>query len=468
MLEPVNRYFRRLRWQISLLYLLAAFFLVFLIGFGSYRLLQYYFQYTTDLALDYTMAQVFREYGMDLPESLSRAEQTWLTGFRGNGILDSSNENDDIEDREEEDDSSDEEDEEDEDRHEDEAYDGQLAAVFFLPFDGEGQALLPGPAGLPGYPNTQQILLAAGKNNSDRRTLRLPDGRRVRLLTYRSPVDDGPSYFLVGRSLSDQDRVLGLYLMGLLALSSGMVVLLGLGGWWLSGRSLRPAQKAWDQQQTFVAHASHELRAPLTLIRATADYGLRSPSAEQPRQALTEIVQECDYMNHLVDDLLLLSRLDAGRLALDRQAIALDSFLPEIVAQAQVIGLDKGISIRLESVQGTVFADRTRLRQILWILLDNALRYTPAGKSIRVGAKPAAEQVEIYIEDTGAGIPAEHLPHVFERFYQASQPGADPGRGNGLGLSIGRALVEAHHGKMTISSQVDRGTCVRLFLPVQP
>lgn len=134
---------------------------------------------------------------------------------------------------------------------------------------------------------------------------------RVRLLTYETGLNV-PVVIQVGRQLSDQDRVLDQYLTGLLILGSIASLLLAFVSWWLAGRSLVPAQKAFDQQQNFVSNASHELRTPLTLMRATAEFGLRTQPAQEQGQVLQDIINETDYMNYLVDDLLLLSRLDAS------------------------------------------------------------------------------------------------------------------------------------------------------------
>ena len=187
-----------------------------------------------------------------------------------------------------------------------------------------------------------------------------------------------------GRLLSDQDRALKDYLIFLVLLGSSTAVLLTFVSWWLAGRSLGPAQKAWDQQQTFVSNASHELRTPLTLIRASADYGLRARSPEEQSGLLQDILNECDYMDHLVDDLLLLSRLDAQRLKLQLESVSLADLFAETVRQVNKLADTNKVSIVVGADTGYVQADAARLRQVLLIILDNALRFTPAGGSVRV------------------------------------------------------------------------------------
>jgi signal transduction histidine kinase len=305
---------------------------------------------------------------------------------------------------------------------------------------------------------------AAANNGADVRTITLADGSRVRLLTYPTGLSS-PAVIQVGRALSDQDRVLHQYLTGLFILGLIASLLLALVSWWLAGRSLSPAQKAWDQQQSFVSNASHELRTPLTLIRASADYGLRAHPPNEQEQVLKDVVDEADYMNRVVDDLLLLSRLDAHRLQLARAIIPVADLLAETVRQMEKLAQEKGVTLGVDGARGSILGDRARVRQVLLILLDNALRFTPPGGAIRLSAQPSGRWVEIMVADNGAGIAPEHLPHLFERFYQVRTNATDDSRSNGLGLSIARALVEAQRGSIRIESAPGKGTRAHLLLP---
>jgi len=165
-----------------------------------------------------------------------------------------------------------------------------------------------------------------------------------------------------------------------------------------------------------------------------------------------------------VEDLLLLSRIDAHRLVLAADLIPLPDLLAETARQVEKLAVAKNVTLNLDAAQGAVRGDRVRLRQVLLILLDNALRFTPAGGTIQLGALVRGREVVIHVADSGAGIPPEHLAHVFERFYQV--PGQPvEGRGNGLGLSIARGLVEAQRGNITVSSPAGKGTYVQISLP---
>jgi len=511
--------FRGLRLQLTLLYTLAAFMLVALVGGGAYLVVARYFQQVTDLALRHKMAHEFNALNAPLPADLVSADRDWslirnepgllsrqwtaplseaeavkrAVAYHGNGapervereekrgrevyevrfpdgakvivdrssgaILDAEGGT--------------------ERRGEHAplptpaapgaplAYDGELAAIFVLPLDTSGQVLFnPNPAAAPLAPD-RQALEAALSQGSDERTVSLSDGQRVRLLTYRLTRADGPAALQLGRVLSDQDRVLWQLALGLLVLGSLSMGLLGAASWWLAGRALRPAQAAWERQQRFIASASHELRTPLTLIRASAEVALRNvaPEDADQRELLGDVLAESDHMRRLVDDLLTLSRLDSGQLPLSLAPVEVSPFLAEVQRQVARLGVERGVTVMLEEAGGEVCADVDRLRQVLLIILDNALRHTPSGGRITLAATPRGREVRFQVTDTGSGIAPEHLPHIFERFYRV-----DPARGRasgnaGLGLSIAKALITAMGGQIEASSAPGQGTTVWFTLP---
>jgi signal transduction histidine kinase len=447
---------RTLRWKLTLLYLASALGLVILLGAGSYAMLSYYFQQSTDLALQYKMATELRLLGLPLPQNLAKSEQVWLennphtastpstasllaplspTSSGEGGSSDGEGE-----------------------------VEGELSPIFVVPLDTSGK----NTANPQNAPVTKIIDVAASsaamKNGADLRTITLNNGIRVRLLTYPTGISS-PAVLQVGRQLNDQDRVLNQYLTGLLILGFIASLMLALVSWWLAGRSLSPAQKAWDQQQSFVSNASHELRTPLTLMRATADFGLRAHPPEEQEEILQDIVDEADYMNRLVDDLLLLSRLDAHRLQLEREIIPISDLIAETLRQMEKLAQEKDVTLSLDAAKGNIIGDRARVRQVLLILLDNALRFTAPGGAIRLSAQPSHKFIEIVVADNGSGIAPEHLPHLFERFYQVRTNATNDSRSNGLGLSIAKALIEAQNGTIRIESAPGEGTQVHLFLP---
>jgi signal transduction histidine kinase len=448
---------RSLRWKLTFLYLVIAIGLVALVGIGTYLLIDRYFQQTNDLALRYKMAIQFRALGLDVPADLQRAEKTWLQNnnrtISPTPTAAHDHESDDDEHENQDNGSSDGQ----------YSYDAELAAIFIVPMDAAGNPILTVNKVSPPLVNDAALINSALQTGRDLRTVNLQGQGRLRILTYRTGVAS-PAILQTGRLLSDQDRALQLYIIFLALLGSAAAVLLAFISWWLAGRSLGPAQKAWDQQQTFVSNASHELRTPLTLIRATADYGLRSKSLEQQPELLQDILNECDYMDHLVDDLLLLSRLDAHRLKLETDPVSLADLFAEIAHQVEKLADNGNISIVVGSNAGRVLADAARLRQVLLILFDNALRFTPAGGSIYLDARPEGKWMRIQVADTGKGIDRHHLPHLFDRFYQVPSDANESNRSNGLGLSIARALIEAQGGSIHMESTPGKGTVVSLVL----
>ena len=465
-----------LRWKLTFLYLLAAIGLVGLMGMGTYLLIDRYFQQTTDLALQYKMASEFRILGLTAPAELAQAESTWLQN-NSRAVLQAApttrvptddKESDSHDDHDKDDDDDDDDgDESDSEEYleNDHGYDADLAAIFVVSLNENGDPILIPNTISPPIVNDPAIIANALQAGYDLRTVDVPGKGRIRLLTYRTGAKV-PALLQTGRLLADQVRALNQYLVFLAILGSSATIFLVFVSWWLAGRSLGPAQKAWDQQQTFVSNASHELRTPLTLIRATADYGLRSHPKGEQSELLTDILNECDYMDHLVDDLLLLSRLDAHRLKMELEPVAVSDLFSETVRQVSKLAQAGNISIETDSTNGLVRADRVRLRQVLLILLDNALRFTPSGGSIRLSAHPTGKWMQIEVADTGRGIDPKHLPHLFDRFYQVAAPENDASRSNGLGLSIAKRLIEAQGGSIHIVSSPGKGTHAQVSLPI--
>ncbi|MBX6763947.1 MAG: HAMP domain-containing protein [Rubrobacteraceae bacterium] len=228
-----------------------------------------------------------------------------------------------------------------------------------------------------------------------------------------------------------------------------------------SDRQLRETLEA---QRRFVADASHELRTPLTTIRGNAGLLRAVPemSAADREAALAEIHGESERMSRLVGDLLTLARADAGR-ALERRPLDLATLAREAVAQARA--LTEGQKLSLDAPERIELAgDRDALKQLLLILLDNAIKYTPSSGHITVRAEAWRDGgAHISVSDTGEGIAPEHLPHIFERFYRA-----DPARateGTGLGLSIASWIVRQHGGTIEVESEPGRGSTFTVHLP---
>lgn len=231
---------------------------------------------------------------------------------------------------------------------------------------------------------------------------------------------------------------------------------------------LSSLETAYRLQQRFVSDASHELRAPLTAIQGNLELlrRQRGMSEAEREEALAEAEREATRLTRLVADLLTLARADAGA-HLQRRPVDLDAVVLEAFREAR--HLARGQTLILEPFQPTrVIGDEDRLKQLVLILLDNALKYTPAGGQVTLGLQCHGGSAEIIVRDTGVGIPSEDLPHVFERFYRADLARSrDPG-GTGLGLPIARWIVEQHGGHISLTSKPGQGTTALVALPLSP
>jgi two-component system, OmpR family, manganese sensing sensor histidine kinase len=264
-------------------------------------------------------------------------------------------------------------------------------------------------------------------------------------------------------------------------------------GWFLSGIAIEPVKASYQQLKQFTADASHELRNPIATIQTNVQVALsEEPLQPQQRQQLQTIERLTRRLGRLVDDLLFLARQDSSTVTADFEVVPLDALLMETISEQQLAAATRGIHLTLEIVDpippvGKSARDRSddvfningdwdRLVRLFTNLLTNAIQYTPA-PSDPSATKPAQIHVELqqiirqntlYLEvrvrDTGMGIPAEALPHLFDRFYRVdparTATALDVSSGSGLGLAIVQSIVTSHHGELSIDSQIDVGTTV--------
>lgn len=219
-------------------------------------------------------------------------------------------------------------------------------------------------------------------------------------------------------------------------------------------------------QRRFLADVGHELRTPLTVIRGNVD--LMRRMNELDVESMEGIQSEVDRLTRMVGDLLLLAQAESGKLPLDRRLVELDTLVLEVMQQMRVLAKER-LKMRLGDIdQVLVCGDYDRLKQVLVNLLGNAIRYTPAGGEIVVGLGKETSRARLTISDTGPGIPAEDLPHIFERFYRGekSRTRQADGKGYGLGLSIAYWIVRNHAGSIEVSSVQGEGTTFCVWLPL--
>ena len=223
----------------------------------------------------------------------------------------------------------------------------------------------------------------------------------------------------------------------------------------------------------FTADASHELKTPLTVLRADVERAMHPGTDRAERMvALEEALQETARMSDLVDSLLTLARADEGRFDIHRVPVDLEPLMREVYETAMILGEAAGLELSLSALEGgVVMGDRTRLRQLLLNLITNAIKYTPRGGKVELSVtRRQHDEVAIVVRDTGIGISASDLPHIFDRFWRAdrARSRASERGGFGLGLAISQWIVQAHGGTISVQSRLGRGTAFTVLLPIVP
>lgn len=227
--------------------------------------------------------------------------------------------------------------------------------------------------------------------------------------------------------------------------------------------------QSFEQIRRFSTDVSHELRTPLTAIRGQLEVALfTAETPEQYRDAMVNALEDVEQLSSIVRALLLLSQAESGQLALQKAPLDLSEVALEVVDQFQIPAQEKRVRLTARTAPGSAIrADRTQIERLLANLLSNALKYTPGGGSVEVRVGPAETPVfvSLEVEDTGVGIPAENLPHIFDRFYRVRNSQTNSVLGLGLGLSFVSWIVEAHEGRIEVASTVGEGTRFRILLP---
>ena len=254
----------------------------------------------------------------------------------------------------------------------------------------------------------------------------------------------------------------------------------------LAMTNARQAQQLRDASQVkakFLSMVTHELRAPLNTINGYLDLALTGAAGElneEQREFMQRARAGSEHLYALIEDLLLISRADAGQLHLNREEISLEEIMTNAVEELEITAVDNDIAITADVAEDVplVWADSVRMQQVLRNLISNALRFTPADGSIRVAARsmggdrpgPDAEDewVEIAVQDTGCGIAGEYQQRIFERFYQVPHSSGGRASGQGLGLAAVKTIVELHGGRVTVESVPGEGSVFSFTLPCLP
>jgi heavy metal sensor kinase len=372
----------------------------------------------------------------------------------------------------------------------------------------------PDPVGRAPMLNPAQLAHAGSGSDRIRVTRRLgPERERFRVFAKLVQVTGHPPQVLVvARSLEGvDDSVTKLALLLLLAVPAAAVAA-GAGGWLLAGTALHPVarltgeaalisadrlsdrvavppardelgrlattlnamldriERGVQQQQRLVADASHELRTPLAVMRSEIDVQLRAPQQLPPdvRGVLESVNEEIERMGRTLENLLILARIDEGRLDLLYAPQRLDRLVGEVTAKLRPMAHAKAIDLSVEGDGVEVLADGPRLELVITNLVDNALKYTGRGGAVRVRVWRREQDAGLTVSDTGPGIPKEDLPRLFDRFYRAdaARSRAKGQGGSGLGLAICREIASAHGGRLWAESEPGQGASFSLAMPL--
>ena len=346
---------------------------------------------------------------------------------------------------------------------------GVIALVPPEGANGEGEVLSSSPSSSSfGLPFEEPARRAAEEGETVIETVDGPEGEMLRVASVPMTGVVGEEVAVVQATQSRRvvREAVGSLLLILVPVGLAGLVLSGVGGLYMSRRAMQPVKDSFQRQRTFIADASHELKTPLALVRINADVMKRNPTDPENREVIEDQLAEIDRMDALLSDLLVLARLDAERLDVEKKPFDLSVIAVETAGRFLTRAAEEGVRLEVEVPDDLpAYGDPDRTSQILAALLDNAVRYTPKGGTITVSGRSHDGLAEASVTDTGPGISPEHLPRVFDRFYRAEEARTRTGGGTGLGLSIAHDLAHAQDGELAVESVPARGASFTLRLP---
>ena len=348
----------------------------------------------------------------------------------------------------------------------------RYAGIFIVGLDSAGQVFMRTQSLPPGVPVQAGVKAATG-GGADVREVQTGRGVPLRVFTESVQDPDGDIYVLQTASDRTQEvSLLNLLLAVLVGGGASALFISVLAGYLYAGRALVPIrasierrQGALQRQREFTANASHELRTPLTVIRASVEDLRRNRRSrvEEVGEALDDIDAEVRVVTALVEDMLLLARTDSGVVQLDREPLDLADVAAEATSLLGSLGADRQVAVMLDPMPAPLSADPIRLRQLVTILVDNAIRHGMPGTSVEVRVRPEPGAAMLEVEDRGAGIKPEDLPRLWDRFWRADDA---PAGGTGLGLAIAKWIVDQHGGTIGANNRDGGGARFWVRLPV--
>lgn len=317
------------------------------------------------------------------------------------------------------------------------------------------------------------------KNQPDKQII-IKDDQGIRYLQkshlLHTNTGENWGYLQVSRSLEDFDNYLKMVALILLLGFPLAIILIGISAWILTGMAMKPIAKSYYQIQQFTADAAHELRTPLSAILATIESTLMM--SHLPKQesinTLETVSRQTKRLSSLVSDLLMLSRLDwqlnlPTNHSLKQETICLNDLIEDLLEEIAYLAVASKITVTSQiNVKSSlkIKGNTEQIYRLLFNLVINAIQYTPIGGQVKIILEQHNKCAVIQVQDTGIGIDNKELPHIFERFYRIDKARSREKGGSGLGLSIAKAIVTAHHGTIQVKSTVNRGSLFTIQLPL--
>lgn len=349
------------------------------------------------------------------------------------------------------------------DHHNDVEYKPERKLFYYI-FDSNGN-LIKGEETLPGF---QKRVKQELKQGSSKTITYETKWKQSHIIIQEIPIKWDHSSIgtiVIGKDITRQHNLIENIMIIIAILMLIFSVLLAFLSYILAGKAMVPIQRSYEKQRQFVSDASHEMRTPLSIFLGSVELLQREEKkhlSEMGQEVLDDLKSETMHMSKLLESLLFLSRSDYNRKPITKESINLSSLLQSICSRFQTI-VPPEIMLN-SSIQEEVIleADSTRLQQLIYILLDNALNYTNKGE-IKVSLTSSLKNVFIEISDSGQGMEEKDIPHIFDRFYRADK--SRDRSGTGLGLSIAKTIIEEHKGSIKVKSKLGEGTTFYISLP---
>lgn len=278
-------------------------------------------------------------------------------------------------------------------------------------------------------------------------------------------------YLQVGSSLKHSDQYLSSVRLVLFAGLPLALVFVGVAGWWLAGRAMRPIHQSYQQMQQFTADAAHELRTPIAAAQATVESVLDMPqlSAAEARATLQTLDRQHQRLSQLIQDLLLLTRLDRQGQLKQNDSCCLQDLVSDIAEELAALALNNKIQLQTDVQIDQplwVSGDEAQLYRLVFNLVINAIQYTPEVGKVTLALSQQDQQAVIQVRDTGVGIAPEYQAKIFDRFYRVDCDRNRQTGGSGLGLAIAQAIAQKHQGRIAVQSQLGQGSVFTIHLPI--